>query len=144
MLRQFSRKTIDGSVLVIDDDPEIRTLTRQMLERIGMTVGEAVNGAEGLAWLAANQAPSIILLDLMMPVMDGFEFLEELRNRTDSRNVPIVVVTSKDLTEDDRSRLNGGVERIIQKTERDSMLRELHVELARCITRRRSEVTAEA
>jgi hypothetical protein len=56
----------------------------------------------------------------------------------------IVVVTSRDLTEDDRSRLNGGVERIIQKTERDAMLRELHVELARCITRRRSEVTAEA
>src|SRR6185437_11789610 len=75
MLRQYSRKTIEGCVLLIDDDPEIRAMTRQMLERMGMTVGEAENGLQGLAWLEANQLPSIILLDLMMPVMDGFEFL---------------------------------------------------------------------
>jgi CheY-like chemotaxis protein len=134
---------VAGHVLVVDDEDTVRRAMRLALESAGWQVTEAENGRRALDCFAMAR-PDVVILDLMMPVMDGFEFLEELRNRTDSRNVPIVVVTSKDLTEDDRSRLNGGVERIIQKTERDSMLRELHVELARCITRRRSEVTAEA
>ena len=57
----------------------------------------------------------MILLDLMMPEMDGFEFLDELRRRPEWRHIPVVVITSKDLTEEDRRRLNGGVARIIQK-----------------------------
>jgi signal transduction histidine kinase/DNA-binding response OmpR family regulator len=115
MLRQFSRKTIDGSVLVIDDDPEIRTLTRQMLERIGMTVGEAVNGAEGLAWLAANQAPSIILLDLMMPVMDGFEFLDRLQQNDRWSGIPVVVVTAMDLGAEELDLLQNATRKVIAK-----------------------------
>jgi adenylate cyclase len=134
---------VAGHVLVVDDEDTVRRAMRLALESAGWQVTEAENGRRALDCFAMAR-PDVVILDLMMPEMDGFEFLEELRNRTDSRNVPIVVVTSRDLTEDDRSRLNGGVERIIQKTERDAMLRELHVELARCITRRRSEVTAEA
>jgi CheY-like chemotaxis protein len=60
-------------------------------------------------------SPSLILLDLMMPEMDGFEFMEALRQRGDGRCPPVVVITAKDLTEEDHRRLNGGVERIIQK-----------------------------
>ena len=74
-----------------------------------------------------------------MPEMDGFEFLDEMRRHADWRDIPVVVVTGRDLTEDDRIRLNGGVERIIQKTDRDAMLNELLGELAKCIERRRSE-----
>ena len=69
--------------------------------------------------------PDVIILDLMMPKMDGFEFLNELRGRPDWQDIPVVVITAKDLTEDDRNRLNGGVERIIQKSDRDEMLRQL-------------------
>jgi DNA-binding response OmpR family regulator len=73
----------------------------------------------------------VIILDLMMPKMDGFEFLDELRARPDRQDIPVVIITAKDLTEEDRDRLNGGVERIIQKSDRDEMLRQLSRELAR-------------
>ena len=55
----------------------------------------------------------------MMPKMDGFEFLDELRLRPDWQDIPVVIITAKDLTQEDRDRLNGGVERIIHKTGRD-------------------------
>jgi len=65
--------------------------------------------------------------------MDGFEFLDELRRRSDWQGIPVVVITAKDLTDEDRNRLNGGVERIIQKSDRDEMLRQLSRELAKCV-----------
>ena len=74
--------------------------------------------------------PDVIILDLMMPKMDGFEFLDELRSRPDWQDIPVVVITAKDLTEEDRDRLNGGVERIIQKSDRDEMLRQLSREIS--------------
>jgi CheY-like chemotaxis protein len=78
----------------------------------------------------------VIILDLMMPKMDGFEFLNELRARPPWRDIPVVVITAKDLTEADRERLNGGVERIIQKSDRDEMLRQLSREVGKCVKRR--------
>jgi len=72
----------------------------------------------------------------MMPKMDGFEFLNELRGRTEWRDIPVVVITARDLNEEDRNRLNGGVERIIQKSDRDEMLGQLSREIAACIRRR--------
>ena len=77
----------------------------------------------------------MIILDLMMPKMDGFEFLDELRSRPDWQDIPVVVITAKDLTEKDRARLNGGVERIIQKSDRDEMLRQLSREISKCVKR---------
>jgi CheY-like chemotaxis protein len=68
-----------------------------------------------------------------MPKMDGFEVLNELRRRPDWQNIPIVVITAKDLTNDDRNRLNGAVERIIQKSDRDEMLRQLTRAISRCV-----------
>jgi signal transduction histidine kinase/CheY-like chemotaxis protein len=116
MLRQFSgRQTIDGAALVIDDDAEIRALTRQMLERMGMTVGEAANGAEGLAWLAANQLPAIVLLDLMMPVMDGFEFLDRLQQNERWSAIPVIVVTAMDLGAEELDLLQNATRKVIAK-----------------------------
>jgi CheY-like chemotaxis protein len=71
----------------------------------------------------------------MMPKMDGFEFLDELRAQADWQDIPIVIITAKDLTKEDRDRLNGGVERIIQKSDRDEMLRQLSREVAECVRR---------
>jgi CheY-like chemotaxis protein len=71
----------------------------------------------------------------MMPTMDGFEFMDQLRGRPDWQDIPVVVIIAKDLTEEDRNRLNGGVERIIQKSDRDEMLRQLSREISKCVKR---------
>jgi CheY-like chemotaxis protein len=97
-------------------------------------VTEAENGQVAIEAISAAQ-PDVIILDLMMPTMDGFEFLDELRGQPDWQGIPVVVITAKDLTEEDRERLNGGVERIIQKSDRDEMLRQLSREVAKCVKR---------
>ena len=93
---------------------------------------EAENGQVAVEPLTAAR-PDVIILDLMMPKMDGFEFLDELRRRPDWQDIPVVVITAKDLTDEDRNRLNGGVERIIQKSDRDEMLRQLSREISKCV-----------
>jgi len=98
-------------------------------------VSEAEHGLLALESLSRSR-PDVIILDLMMPKMDGFEFLDELRARSEWRDIPVVVITAKDLTEADRNRLNGGVERIIQKSERDEMLRRLADELGQLVRAR--------
>jgi CheY-like chemotaxis protein len=123
-----------GHALLVDDDDVVRRGVRAALEPIGWQVTEAENGRLAVDKLAAGR-PDVIILDLMMPTMDGFEFLDELRGRPEWRDIPVVVITAKDLTDADRKRLNGGVERIIAKTDRDAMLRQLASELKRCVKR---------
>ena len=82
---------------------------------MGYAADAAVDGRSGLDWLAAHPAPSLILLDLMMPEMDGFEFLRELRKRPALVDVPVIVVTAKELTAEDVRILSGQTERIIAK-----------------------------
>jgi CheY-like chemotaxis protein len=77
-------------------------------------VCEAENGSVALEKIREN-APSLVLLDLMMPEMDGFTFLAELRKSTPAGTMPVIIVTAKDLTPDERTRLNGGVQRVLQK-----------------------------
>ena len=102
------------TALVIEDDPTTRELMRRNLERDGWTVRQAADGQEGLEAMR-DGVPALILLDLMMPRMDGFEFVRELRLKPECRAVPVVVVTAKELTDDDRRRLQGQVSRVIQK-----------------------------
>jgi len=101
-------------VLVIDDDASIRSLTRAMLEKAGWAVSEAGNGIEALVSME-RERPSLILLDLMMPEMDGFAFAAEVRRHPEWKSIPIVVLTAQDLTNDERRRLNGNVETIMRK-----------------------------
>jgi signal transduction histidine kinase/DNA-binding response OmpR family regulator len=123
-----------GYALLVDDDEVVRRGVRQALEPIGWRVTEAGDGQEAVALLATAR-PDVIILDLMMPKMDGFEFLDALRGRPDCQEIPVVVITAKNLTDEDRDRLNGGVERIIQKSDRDEMLRQLSREVSRCVKR---------
>jgi adenylate cyclase len=123
-----------GKALLVDDDEVVRRGVRQALEPIGWQVTEAENGQVAVEAITAAR-PDVIILDLMMPKMDGFEFLDELRRRSDWQGIPVVVITAKDLTDEDRERLNGGVERIIQKSDRDEMLRQLSREVAKCVKR---------
>ena len=128
-----------GRVLLVDDDEVVRRGVRQALEPIGWKVTEAENGQVAVDSLTAAR-PDVIILDLMMPKMDGFEFLDELRGRPDWQDIPVVVITAKDLTDEDRDRLNGGVERIIQKSDRDEMLRQLSREISKCVKRQATRV----
>jgi CheY-like chemotaxis protein/anti-sigma regulatory factor (Ser/Thr protein kinase) len=128
-----------GHVLLVDDDEVVRRSVRQALEPIGWKVTGAENGQVAVDSLTAACA-DVIILDLMMPEMDGFEFMDKLRGRPDWQDIPVVVITAKDLTEEDRDRLNGGVERIIQKSDRDEMLRQLSRAISRCVKRRSTRV----
>ena len=114
ILDRFRGDDQPGAVLVVEDDPAARDTLRHSLEREGWHVELAENGRIGLERVA-QQIPELILLDLMMPVMDGFEFVYRLREHGEWRSIPIVVITAKDLTEEDRQKLNGYVEGILQK-----------------------------
>ncbi|MBI5543538.1 MAG: response regulator, partial [Deltaproteobacteria bacterium] len=114
VLRKYGRGQVPRRALVIDDDAPTREMLRRQLESDGWVAVEACDGQEGLARLAEG-VPQVILLDLMMPQMDGFQLVAELRRREEWRQVPVVVVTAKDLSSEDRARLGGHVERILQK-----------------------------
>ncbi|NJR60623.1 MAG: response regulator [Cyanobacteria bacterium CRU_2_1] len=103
-----------NSVLIVEDDPYTREIIREMLEHEGWTVIDAENGRIGIERLAEHH-PALILLDLMMPEMDGFGFIAELQKRDEWRSLPVVVITAKDITQDDERRLRGRVERILEK-----------------------------
>lgn len=113
-------------VLVVEDDPGNRELLIRMLEKDGYQVTGAENGSLALESIAANP-PALILLDLMMPVMDGFAFLEALRQQPDFAEIPVVVVTAKDLSAADRELLHGSVQQVIQKgaVDREKLLSEI-------------------
>ncbi len=126
LLERHRASGAEASVLVIDDSPDVRGMLRRALEREGWQVDEAENGRAALERLEHTE-PALILLDLMMPVMDGFEFVMEMRRRGHSSKIPIVVVTAKDLSDEDRERLNGDVAGLVQKkgSDRDSLLNEI-------------------
>ena len=126
LLSVLERYRRAAPVLVVDDDPAMREVLRRTLQAAGYAVVEAENGRMALERLR-EVVPGIVLLDLMMPEMDGFEFVDEVRRHETWRAIPIAVLTAKALTDDDRRRLNGGVERVLQKGaySRDGLLREV-------------------
>jgi CheY-like chemotaxis protein len=121
-----------GQVLVVEDDADLRGVLRRTLEMEKWTVAEANNGLEALERIQ-TRIPSVILLDLLMPVMDGFAVLAELRKRDEWRQIPVVVITAKDLTQEERDRLRGQTEKILEKGSyvRADLLREVRNCVAR-------------
>jgi signal transduction histidine kinase/DNA-binding response OmpR family regulator len=121
-----------AQVLVVDDDPKTRDMLRRTLQKAGWTVAEAANGCEALEALERAK-PALVLLDLLMPDMDGFEVLERLNGDATWREVPVIIVTAKDLTPDDIERLNGRVAKVLQKGtyERRDLVRDIHAMIAR-------------
>lgn len=120
------RKTTSNEALVVEDDPGSREVLCRLLEADGWRVGQAENGIQALDRVA-EKVPGVILLDLMMPEMDGFEFIQQLRRRDEWKLIPIIVVTAKDLTLEERGVLNGHVSRILQKGsyDREDLLTEV-------------------
>ena len=120
-------------VLVVDDDEATRQVLKRTLVKQGWGVAEAENGRVALDKMSTCR-PGLILLDLMMPEMDGFEFLTQLRKQEKWSDIPVVVLTSRDLAPADRARLTGQVERILQKGAytRDALLREVRAIVSAC------------
>jgi CheY-like chemotaxis protein len=102
LVRRFTSRGADAVVLIVDDDAEVRDVISTTLRKAGLATAEAVNGRAALDWLDGNPLPDLVLLDLMMPETDGFQFLERLRERPERLNVPVVVLTAKDLTAEER------------------------------------------
>jgi CheY-like chemotaxis protein len=131
-LRKYCTPHAKPTVLVVEDDAVTRDMLRTSLEKEEFTVVEACNGLEALGRLATLR-PALILLDLMMPEMDGFQFTREVRANAAWRDIPILVMTAKDITAEDRARLDGQVSRILQKgaCAREELLAEISHRVAR-------------
>ena len=126
LLEKYRSIARDPRVLLVEDDETTRSMMHRILGDDGWRVYEAENGSVALDVIDEAE-PDLILLDLMMPEMDGFEFLETLRRKKKTPLAPVVVITAADLTDADRRRLNGGVEYVLQKSglSRDALLNEV-------------------
>jgi signal transduction histidine kinase/CheY-like chemotaxis protein len=114
LLQPYQASVRRTSVLLVEDDPTQRERIRSWLEPQQWQISEAENGRVALDRLA-DEVPDIILLDLMMPEMDGFQLITALQERPAWRRIPVIVITSLDLTAADCARLNSGVEGILLK-----------------------------
>jgi adenylate cyclase len=130
----------DGPILLVEDDPATRDTVRQTIEKMGLTVAEVTNGRLALSWLAENPTPALILLDLMMPEMDGFEFLDTFNSRVDWHHVPVVVITAKQLTAAERGLLS--VRTVIEKG--NSIDRDIAAAVAKAVGRRAPRAGSDA
>jgi signal transduction histidine kinase/DNA-binding response OmpR family regulator len=120
-----------GVVLVVDDEPESRQIARRHLDRLGWEVAEANDGESALSWLSHNPRPAMILLDLVMPGMNGFGFLEEAAKHAEWQHIPIVILTAMPLDAAERALLSGRAREVIAKGADDlaQALRQIPVRL---------------
>jgi PAS domain S-box-containing protein len=123
-LARFS--PLDGQILVVDDDPLVPDLVRQLLEEDNYRIGHAADGSDALDSIA-NDQPDLILLDLLMPEMDGFAVIEALQQSPEHGDIPIIVLTAKVLSQEERKMLNTRVAAVIEKQglTREQLLLEL-------------------
>ena len=135
ILDRFKSAAATSTVLIVEDDESTRDLMRRLLIGEGWRVHVAGNGRQALE-RAKIEPPNLVLLDLMMPEMDGFEFLVEFRKAPEFVSVPVIVVTGADLNSHDRRRLDGGVQHILQKatSSRDDFLRQIRTLVAQYVT----------
>jgi CheY-like chemotaxis protein len=115
-----------GTLLIVEDDDATRDVLARTLDKSGWGIKMATNGREALT-VFEEELPDLVLLDLMMPVMDGFQFIAAIKEVAAWRKVPIVVVTAKDLTPEELHELNGNVEQVLTKQSytQDNLLREI-------------------
>ena len=135
-IQKHARADGRRSILLVEDDESAREFMQGTLEEAGCAVVVAGNGRQALERLAQTQ-PDLIVLDLMMPEMDGFELLGILRGRPDWQTIPVIVVTARDLTIDDHRRLNGQVDRVLQKdaVTGKTLLEEIRVAISASLNR---------
>ena len=105
----------NGPVLIVEDDADTRAMMGNTVEKMGLAVEDTANGRLALSWLADHPHPAVILLDLMMPEMDGFEFLDALAAREEWREIPVIVITARQLTAGERERLLRQARQVLEK-----------------------------
>jgi adenylate cyclase len=115
LVQRFRVASGPTRVLVVDDDAMQRERIRFWLASQQWLLAEAENGRAALDHLQVKPLPDVILLDLMMPEMDGFELVAELQRRPEWRCIPVIIITARDLTNEDRARLNSGIEAVMMK-----------------------------
>lgn len=115
ILQRYRTENTSSEILIVDDDANNRRMLASLAARTGCPIREATNGREALECVE-RRLPGLILLDLMMPEMNGFDFVSELSHRGLSGKIPVIVLTAKDLTQNDRTRLHGHVKNIRNKT----------------------------
>jgi CheY-like chemotaxis protein len=130
-----------ATVLVVEDDPATRERLRRGLTRGGLRVVEAEDGGAALDRLR-DRTPGLILLDLLMPHVDGFQFIDRIAGEVRWRSIPVIVLTAKDITEEDRARLGGRVVKVLRKAELPG--EELIMEVRRALQAADREPAAEA
>jgi signal transduction histidine kinase/CheY-like chemotaxis protein len=135
VLKKYHRLRPSKHVLVVEDDEAMREMLGRMLEREEWTVAKAENGLAALESIAHHQ-PALIILDLKMPVMDGFQMIAELHKHEDWRKIPVVVISAKELTPEDRQLLQGHVKKILQKGDfsREELMREVQQSVKRFLS----------
>ena len=117
LLAALSKVAIDRfpRIAIVDDNPDVRRLIRRILQSQGdYTLFEATNGREAIE-LAHKEHPNLMILDLMMPEMDGFSVLEKIQSSPDTADIPVIVVTAKELTPAEKEQLHGHVQKLMQK-----------------------------
>jgi len=119
-------KLSPGEVLIVEDDDTVRDMLERTLSRLGWGIRTAENGLVAIDRIAEAK-PDLVLLDLMMPEMDGFQFLAEVKRIDEWQSIPIVVVTAKDLTDEEQDYLHGQVESVVTKQAhtRDELVQEI-------------------
>jgi signal transduction histidine kinase/CheY-like chemotaxis protein len=127
VLAKYRTSKVNDTVMVVEDDPTTLQMMATILRKAGWEVCKAENGRIALEKLPTCQ-PDLILLDLMMPEMDGFQFVARLREHLEWRKIPVVVLTAKDVTNEDRIRLHHLVQNVFQKGayDRERLLSEIH------------------
>jgi len=115
-------------ILIVEDETDIAQLVKLYLEKDGFRTTIATTGAEGLKQIKSDR-PDMVILDLMLPEMDGFEVVHRLSLNPDWREIPVILLTARDLSHEERRALDMGTSRIIQKGNysRDELLAELRV-----------------
>ena len=140
-LLRYRTQAAPRHVLIVDDDANFRRPLRAMLEKEGWNVAEAGNGRIGLQCVEENR-PELVILDLIMPETNGFDFLLALRKNPKWRDLPVVVLTSKDLTNDERQRLSGQAEQVLEKGgyDREQLLSDVRELVLKCAEKENQEI----
>jgi threonine synthase len=131
LLAALSNVAIDRfpRIAIVDDEPNVRVLVRRILQSQGnYTLFEAENGKDAVEMIA-KERPDLVLLDLMMPDMDGFQVMDELQKRNETKDIPVIVITAKELTPAEKARLKGHIQTLMQKGDfmSDELLDEVRV-----------------
>ncbi len=138
LLKRYTGQSHYGEILLVDDDNTTRLLMREQLEASGYRVREAPNGLAALEYMDVF-LPNVIILDLLMPAMNGFEFLHNLQQKPQCKNIPVIVTTAKDLSSEERDSLTSNVQKVFCKGvgDRQTLLADVRQFLSEALSRQK-------